>query len=66
MSAQIMESKCPRDVLNSSDVLGQKAMSCLSTGLKLAVTAVEQGYAVPTGNVCHFEKVPGLTVLPLL
>jgi predicted nucleic acid-binding protein len=34
--------------------------------LMIAITAIEQGYAVLTGNLRHFQKVPGLTVLPLL
>ncbi|MCX6612162.1 MAG: hypothetical protein NTW74_15065 [Acidobacteria bacterium] len=34
--------------------------------LMIAVAAIEQGYAVLTGNLRHFQKVPGLTVLPLL
>lgn len=31
--------------------------------LLIAVSAIEQGYAVLTGNVRHFQKVPGLTVV---
>jgi len=31
--------------------------------LMVAAAAIEQGYAVLTGNVRHFEKIPGLTVL---
>ena len=31
----------------------------------IAVTAIEQGYAVLTGNLRHFQKIPGLTVLSL-
>jgi predicted nucleic acid-binding protein len=33
--------------------------------LMIAVGAIEQGYAVLTGNLRHFEKIPGLTVVPL-
>jgi predicted nucleic acid-binding protein len=33
--------------------------------LLIAVTALEQGYAVLTGNTRHFKKVPGVTVLAL-
>ena len=33
--------------------------------LLIAPTAIEQGYAVLTGNVRHFQKVPGLTVLAI-
>lgn len=33
--------------------------------LMIAVAAIEQGYAVFTGNVRHFRKIPGLTVVPL-
>ncbi len=33
--------------------------------LMIAVTAIEQGYAVLTGNLRHFQKIPGLTVVPL-
>ncbi len=36
-----------------------------SSDLLIAAGAIEQGYAVLTGNVRHFEKVPGLTVLAL-
>jgi tRNA(fMet)-specific endonuclease VapC len=32
--------------------------------LMIAVTAIEQGYAVLTVNVRHFQKVPDLTVVP--
>jgi predicted nucleic acid-binding protein len=32
--------------------------------LMIAAAAIEQGYAVLTGNVRHFRKVPGLTVIP--
>lgn len=31
--------------------------------LLIAAAAIEQGYAVATGNVRHFQKVPGLQVL---
>jgi tRNA(fMet)-specific endonuclease VapC len=33
--------------------------------LMIAVAAIEQGYAVFTGNVRHFQKIPGLTVVSL-
>jgi tRNA(fMet)-specific endonuclease VapC len=33
--------------------------------LMIAGAAMEQGYAVLTGNLRHFQKIPGLTVLPL-
>ncbi len=33
--------------------------------LMIAVAAIEQGYAVLTGNLRHFQKVPGLMVVPL-
>ena len=33
--------------------------------LLIAAAAIEQGYAVLTGNVRHFQKVPGLTVLAI-
>ncbi|HUS05813.1 MAG TPA: PIN domain-containing protein [Bryobacteraceae bacterium] len=33
--------------------------------LMIAVSAIEQGYAVLTGNLRHFQKIPGLTVVPL-
>jgi predicted nucleic acid-binding protein len=29
----------------------------------IAAAAIEQGYAVLTGNERHFQKIPGLTVL---
>jgi predicted nucleic acid-binding protein len=32
--------------------------------LMIAATALEQGYAVLTRNLRHFQKLPGLTVLP--
>jgi tRNA(fMet)-specific endonuclease VapC len=32
--------------------------------LMIAAVAIEQGYAVLTGNVRHFEKIPGLIVIP--
>ena len=31
--------------------------------LMIAASAIEQGYAVLTGNLRHFQKIPGLTVL---
>lgn len=33
--------------------------------LMIAVAAIEQGYAVLTGNTRHFQKVPGLMVVAL-
>jgi len=30
----------------------------------IAAAAIEQGYAVLTVNRRHFEKIPGLTVIP--
>jgi tRNA(fMet)-specific endonuclease VapC len=33
--------------------------------LMIAAAAIEQGYAVLTGNLRHFQKIPGLTVLSL-
>lgn len=33
--------------------------------LMIAAAAIEQGYAVLTGNLRHFQKIPGLTVVPL-
>lgn len=33
--------------------------------LMIAVAAIEQGYAVLTGNLRHFQKIPGLIVVPL-
>ncbi len=32
--------------------------------LMIAAAAIEQGYAVLTGNLRHFQKIPGLTVVP--
>jgi predicted nucleic acid-binding protein len=32
--------------------------------LMIAAAALEQGYGVLTGNLRHFEKIPGLTVVP--
>ncbi len=32
--------------------------------LMIAAAAIEQGYAVLTGNVRHFQKIPGLIVVP--
>jgi len=31
--------------------------------LLIAAAAIEQGYAVLTGNIRHFQKVPGLRVV---
>lgn len=36
-----------------------------SDDLLIGVSAIEQGYAVATLNLRHFEKIPGLQVLPL-
>lgn len=33
--------------------------------LLIAVAAIEQGYAVLTGNIRYFQKIPGLTVVSL-
>lgn len=33
--------------------------------LMIAAAAIEQGYAVLTGNLRHFQKIPGLIVVPL-
>jgi predicted nucleic acid-binding protein len=33
--------------------------------LMIAAAAIEQGYAILTGNLRHFLKIPGLTVLTL-
>jgi predicted nucleic acid-binding protein len=33
--------------------------------LMIAAAAIEQGYAVLTGNIRHFQKVPGLIVVSL-
>ena len=33
--------------------------------LMIAVAAIEQGYAVLTANLRHFQKIPGLTVVSL-
>jgi len=33
--------------------------------LMIAVAAIEQGYAVRTGNLRHFRKIPGLKVVSL-
>lgn len=32
--------------------------------LMIAAAAIEQGYAVLTSNLRHFQKIPGLTVIP--
>jgi tRNA(fMet)-specific endonuclease VapC len=32
--------------------------------LMIAAAALEQGYAVLTGNVRHFQKIPDLVVVP--
>jgi predicted nucleic acid-binding protein len=34
--------------------------------LMIAAAAIEQGYAVLTGNVRHFQKIPGLQVIASL
>ena len=33
--------------------------------LLIAVAAIEQGYGVLTRNLRHFQRVPGLTVVPI-
>jgi predicted nucleic acid-binding protein len=33
--------------------------------LMIAASAIEQGYAVLTGNVRHFQKIPGLNIVQL-
>jgi predicted nucleic acid-binding protein len=33
--------------------------------LMIAAAAIEPGYAVLTGNLRHFQRIPGLTVVPL-
>lgn len=33
--------------------------------LMIAAAAIEQGYAVLTGNLRHFERIPGLRVIPI-
>ena len=33
--------------------------------LMIAATAIEQGYAILTTNLGHFQKIPGLTVVSL-
>jgi tRNA(fMet)-specific endonuclease VapC len=33
--------------------------------LMIAAAAIEQGYGVLTGNIRHFRKIPGLTVVSL-
>lgn len=33
--------------------------------LMIAAAAIEQGYAVLTGNLRHFQRIPGLTVVAL-
>ncbi len=33
--------------------------------LQIAATAVARGHSLLTGNVREFERIPGLTVLPL-
>jgi predicted nucleic acid-binding protein len=34
--------------------------------LMIAAAAIEQGYAVLTGNVRHFQMIPGLRVISFL
>lgn len=34
--------------------------------LMIAAAAIEQGYAVLTGNLRHFQMVPGVEVIPIL
>jgi predicted nucleic acid-binding protein len=31
----------------------------------IAAAAIEPNYAVLTGNIRHFAKIPGLTVIPI-
>jgi tRNA(fMet)-specific endonuclease VapC len=51
------------------EIQGQKAAKgnvLPFSDLMIAATAVEQGYAVLTCNVRHFQKIPGLQVLSSL
>ena len=42
-----------------------KGVRLALTDLLIGVTALELGYGVLTGNVRHFEHIPGLTVVTL-
>ena len=41
-----------------------KGNMLLFNDLMIAAAALEQGYAVLTGNVRHFRKIPDLVVVP--
>ena len=43
---------------------GAKGNVLPPSDLLIAAAALEQGYAILTGNVRHFQRIPGLDVLP--
>jgi predicted nucleic acid-binding protein len=52
--------------------VGQIDGACQATGIRLpladlliGVTALELGYEVATGNLRHFQRIPGLSVMQL-
>jgi tRNA(fMet)-specific endonuclease VapC len=42
-----------------------KGVTLPADDLLIGASAIEQGYAVATPNIRHFEEIPGLRVLPL-
>ena len=42
-----------------------KGITLAADDLLIGASAIEQGYAVATLNIRHFEKIPGLRVLSL-
>jgi predicted nucleic acid-binding protein len=44
--------------------LAAQGVNIAFEGLLIASTALQLGFGVATGNVRHFETVPGLTVVP--
>jgi predicted nucleic acid-binding protein len=42
-----------------------KGISLLLADLLIGVTALELSYSVATGNLRHFEQIPGLSVIRL-
>ena len=56
----------------TSEIIGKIGAEQAAKGLKIpfddlliGASALEQGYAVGTGNLRHFERIPGLTVTKL-
>src|SRR4051812_9371856 len=57
---------------STAEIAGQISGECAAKGIKLpaddlliGASAVEQGYAVATLNIRHFQMIPGLQVLTI-